>query len=113
MNTPPWLLRIIASYLMNRSMILSYKGSLSSQKELLAGSPQGAFLGGLIFMIKFNGAFLRPSIPRDSILKDASSIAVKFVDDGSAAASVALDSYLVPDTSGRPRPLNFREHDYQ
>ena len=59
MHTPAWLLRIIFSYLSGRSMFLSYKGAQSKQKLLPGGGPQGAFLGGIIFMLKFNGAFLR------------------------------------------------------
>ena len=51
MNTPPWLLKIVTSYLMQRNMILTYRGEHSRLKDLPAGSPQGAYLGGLIFMI--------------------------------------------------------------
>ena len=64
MHTPPWLLRIVISYLSGRSMILTYNGEKSTQKMLPGGVPQGAYLGGLIFIIKYNGALLRPSIPR-------------------------------------------------
>ena len=60
MHTPTWLLKIIFSYLKNRSMVLTYNNTKSSLKYLPGGGPQGAFLGGLIFMIKYNGAFLRP-----------------------------------------------------
>ena len=62
MHTPPWLLRIIVSYLSNRSMILNYNGAVSAIYNLPGGCPQGAFLGGLVFIIKFNGAFLRPDM---------------------------------------------------
>ena len=34
---------------------------------------------------------------------------VKFVDDGTVAVSVNLKTSLVPDPSGRPRPLNYQE----
>ena len=44
MHTPPWLLRIIMSYLSDRCMKLTYNGAESSLKSLPAGSPQGAFL---------------------------------------------------------------------
>ena len=67
MHTPSWLLKIVASYLSDRSMFLTYQGHQSSRKLLPGGGPQGAFLGGLIFIIKYNGAFLRPVIPRDSL----------------------------------------------
>ena len=90
-------------------MILTYRGAQSAKKDLTAGSPQGAYLGGLIFIIKFNGAFLRPAIPRNPLLRNSSSVKVKFVDDGSAAASINLETFLVPDESLRPRPLTFDE----
>ena len=64
-HTPSWLLKIFASYLSNMSMFMTYKGKQSSRKSLPGVGPQGAFLGCLIFIIKFNGAFMRPPIPRD------------------------------------------------
>ena len=108
MHAPSWLLRIIISYLTNRTMQLTFKGQCSSPRDLPAGSPQGAYLGVLIFIIKFNGAFLRPSIPRPALLQDVPSVKVKFIDDGSVPVSVDL-SDLVPDHTDRQRPLSFRE----
>ena len=64
MNVPAWLLRILISYLTKRSMILRYKGASSTPKPLPGSSPQGVFLGCFLFVIKFNGALLRPTIPR-------------------------------------------------
>ena len=104
MHTPAWLLRIIFSYLSGRSMFLSYKGAQSKQKLLPGGGPQGAFLGGIIFMLKFNGAFLRPPIPKE--IKGP----VKYVDDGTVAVGVNLKKCLVSDhKSELQRPLNYRE----
>ena len=68
MKVPPWLLHILVSYLSGRSMSLTYKGSSSNPKPLPGSSPQGAFLGIFLFVVKFNGAALRPNIPRN-ILK--------------------------------------------
>ena len=78
---------------------------------LPGGGPQGAYLGGLIFIIKYNGAFLRPPIPRQiqgPVVK-AKSEKVKFVDDGTVAVSVDLKASLVPDPVDRARPRNFHE----
>ena len=111
MHTPAWLLRIIASYLSGRSMFLSYNGCKSSVKMLPGGGPQGAFLGGLIFIIKYNGAFLRPPIPRPikgPIMKSEAE-KVKYVDDGSVAVSIDLKQCLVPTTVDRTRPVTFNE----
>jgi hypothetical protein len=58
MHMPGWLLLILISYLTERSMYMRYKGSSSSRKLLPGTSPQGAFLGILLFIIIFNGALL-------------------------------------------------------
>ena len=111
MHTPAWLLSIVFSYLSNRSMFLTYNNSQSSQKMLPGGGPQGAYLGGLIFIIKYNGAFLRPPIPRPvrgPVLKSKAE-KVKFVDDGTVAVSIDLKQCLVPDPVNRPRPVNYHE----
>ena len=111
MHTPPWLLRIVMSYLSGRSMKLTYNGEKSTQKLLPGGGPQGANLGGLIFIIKYNGALLRPRIPRNlqGPVSKSKSAKVKFVDDGTAAVSVNLKSSLIPDPVDRARPLNYHE----
>ena len=108
MHTPSWLLRIIFSYLTDRTMTLTYKGAQSSAKQLHGGTPQGALLGGIIFIIKFNGALIRPAIPRNSLLYNVRSETVKYIDDGSAAATVDMKTHLVTDES-RPRPHTFAE----
>ena len=111
MHTPPWLLRIVISYLTGRSMILTYNGEKSAQKMLPGGGPQGAFLGGLIFMIKYNGALLRPKIPWhiEGPISKSKSVKVKFVDDGTVAVSVNLKTSLIPDPEDRAQPLNYQE----
>ena len=111
MHTPPWLLRIVISYLTGRSMILTYNGEKSSQKMLPGGGPQGAYLGGLIFIIKYNGALLRPSVPRhiEGPVSKSESVKAKFVDDGTVAVSVNLKSTLIPDPVERPQPWNYAE----
>ena len=111
MHTPAWLLRILISYLSYRSMFITYNGAQSTQKMLPGGGPQGAYLGGIIFIIKYNGAFLRPPIPRvvsGPVLK-AKSKKVKFVDDGTVAVSIDLKASLISDPVKRERPLNFHE----
>ena len=112
MHTPAWLLRIIFSYLSGRSMFLTYKGEQSKQNQLPGGGPQGAFLGGIIFMLKFNGAFLRPPIPREikGPVHESKAKKVKYVDDGTVAVSINLKKVLERDQeSDWPRPLNYRE----
>ena len=64
-------------------------------------------LGGLLFVVKFNGACLRPPIPRP--ISKNMSMQVKFIDDASQAASINLKLSLMPDPVQRPRPLNYYE----
>ena len=111
MHTPSWLLKIVISYLTDRSMFLTFNNSQSSKKMLPGGGPQGAYLGGLIFIIKYNGAFLRPPIPRPvrgPVLKSKAE-KVKFVDDGTVAITIDLKQCLVPDPVDRARPVNYHE----
>lgn len=107
MHTPKWLLAILCSYLTSRSMLLKYQNTVSSSRSLPGGFGQGVWLGGLLFIIKFNGACLRPPIPRP--ISKNTSMQVKFVDDASQAASINLKLSLKPDPVIRPRPLNYHE----
>ena len=111
MHTPAWLLKIMISYLSDRSMYLSYNGAKSSRKMLPAGGPQGAYLGGIVFIIKYNGAFLRPPVPRhiQGPVTKSKSKKVKFIDDGTVAVTVKLKDCVVPDPVDRPRPYNYHE----
>ena len=111
MGVPGWLLKIVIGFLSDREMILRYKGGCSTRKPLPGGGPQGAYLGGIIFIIKYNGAFLRPPIPRNLAgqVTESKHEKVKFVDDGTVAVSIDLKKCLVPDPVLRPRPLNYRE----
>ena len=117
MNVPGWLLKILISYLTGRSMVLKYRGAVSSPRSLPGSAPQGVFLGCFFFMVKFNGALVRPSIPRPFpkptplIMSKQTSCTVKYIDDASQACSIRLRQALDPiDISDRPKPLEFFEH---
>ena len=103
MNVPGWLLLILISYLTERSMYMRYKGSSSSRRMLPGSTPQGALLGILLFIIKFNGALLRPLIPR------LNSLSLKYIDDLSLLRAFNLKTCLSPDPVDRPRPLTWNE----
>ena len=107
MHVPGWLLLILISYLTERSMFMRYKGSSSSRKFLPGSSPQGAFLGILLFIIIFNGAVLRPSVPRHYTLN------LKYIDDLSMLAALNLREVLMNDPVERQRPLSFNERNQQ
>ena len=78
---------------------------------LPGGGPQGAYLGGLIFIIKYNGAFLRPPVPRniEGPVTKSKSEKVKYVDDGTVAVGINLKESVVPDPVDRARPYNYHE----
>jgi hypothetical protein len=68
-------------------------------------------------MIKFNGATLRPKIPRPfpkptSIIESKSFLCtLKHIDDASRACAINLRSSLIKiDISGRPRPLQLHKY---
>ena len=90
---------------------MSYNGAESSSKNLPGGGPQGAYLGGIIFIIKYNGAFLRPPIPplMTGPVTQSKAKKVKFDDDGPVAVSINLKKCLEEDPVSRPTPLNYRE----
>ena len=108
MHAPGWILAILFSYLSGRSMTMTFGKSTSSPKMLPGSTPQGALLGGLIFIVKYNGASLRPNIPRIT-MSTHESLSVKYVDDHSCAVRINLRDALMKDQEKRPKPLNFHE----
>ena len=106
MRVPGWLLLILISYLTDRKMVLKFRNVLSSLRDLPGSSPQGTVLGVILFMVFFNGAALRPSIPRPSwpllprMSKDPVAIKLKYVDDISIATSINLNKDLVSVDTG-------------
>ena len=111
MKCPAWLLRLVISYLSRRSLIVEYNGASTLPKALPGGSPQGTLLGGIIFIVKFNGAFLRPSIPRPNLpaFNDSSLYHTKYFDDASVLCSINLKKLLQNEVKDRPRPFTFNE----
>ena len=103
MHVPGWLLLILISYLTDRSMFMRFGGASSSRRLLPGSSPQGAFLGILLFIILFNGALLRPAIPRLNTLN------LKYVDDLSMLLALNLKTVLLNDPVRRPQPFTFNE----
>ena len=130
MHVPPWLLLILISYLTDRSMILTYKGEASSPRSLPGSSPQGAFLGIFFFIVKYNGASLRPKIPRitfnttcqssfkrckkrPNCEKHPKDMHAVFIDDLSEAEAIEMKKQLIADPNRRPYPLNYHERSQQ
>ena len=68
-------------------------------------------------MVKFNGALLRPNVPRPFpkptplMTSKHPTCTVKYIDDASQACSIELRKALIKfDTSDRPCPLQYHEH---
>ena len=107
MHVPGWILLILISYLTGRSMFMRYKGKCSSMKLLPGSTLQGTYLGILLFIIIFNGALLRPEVPRPL------SLSLKYVDDLSILQAVNLRASLSNDPTSRHHPLTYAERTQQ
>ena len=53
-QVPEWLLKMLASYLENRSMQVKFRGHLSLPRHLPGSSPQGTLLGLILFILTSN-----------------------------------------------------------
>ena len=109
-GVPGWLLRILISYLTGRSMILRYKGVHSARHLMPGGSPQGALLGVLLYLVyvsdigmdlpmippQTQGTLDLPSVPFPSPAVTDLEARLKFVDDLSLAECLRLDTNLTP-----------------
>ena len=106
MHTPGWLLALLCSYLSSRVLVLTYQNQTSTSEDLTGGYGAGTWIGGFLFIIKFNGICLRPPIPRPNGNK---IIKLKFVDDSTKASTVNFKKSLIPDTRKKPFPLTYYE----
>ena len=107
MQTPNWLIALLFSYLSQRSLVLKYQKTQSRPKELPGGFGAGTWLGGFLFIVKFNGICLRPPVPRP--ITGNATIQLKYIDDSTKAATINLKSSLIPDPISRPFPLQYHE----
>ena len=107
MHVPNWILALISSYLGSRSMKLKYQNTESSSRNLPGGFGAGTWLGGFLFLIKFNGICLRPPVPRP--LTGNKALQVKYIDDATQVATINLKKSLIPDPVCRQQPLNKNE----
>ena len=87
-------------------MIFCYKGYMTGPRKLTGGAPQGCLLSGIIFIVKFNSALLRPPIERPLHSK---SMKAKYHDDTSLAVSVNMKEALIIDSQKREKPLKYSE----
>ena len=102
MGVPAWLLRIVISFLSDRTMRVKYKGKLSSVRSLPGGGPQGTLLGLLLFIVLINDVGFANQVNNagDVItskrnMKVINQIHLKYVDDLTLAEAVDLKDKLV------------------
>ena len=123
-GVPGWLLKILASYLKNRSMILRYKNEESLEHIMTGGGPQGVTLGLLMFLVEVNDAGMDPphplhepvehgdiasilTLPPPEAISD-DELRIKYVDDLSFAEVVNLRDLTLKDDMIGPRNFHDR-----
>ena len=111
MGAPSWLLRIVMSFLSNRSMVVRYKGAKSSTKSLPDGGPQGTLLGLLLFLVLINDAGFSDQINNAGEVitskknfKAENKIHLKYVDDMIIGEAIKVKKTLVNASDDRPLP---------
>ena len=125
-KTPGWLLRIIASYLTERHMIVRYKGAKSAPHPLPSGGPQGDILTIILFLVLVSDCGLDPPppLPPNAVPGDVSAfvgkippieskseIRLKFFDDLSLGEVIRLKTDLVQ-MEDRTGPKTYHERNY-
>ena len=103
MGLPAWLLKLVASYLTKRTLVVRYKGKISKEKNMPGGTPAGTLLGVLIFIIQMDKLNTFPLIPSPDLITPPglrpTVTNCKFMDDMTAATAIDLKSNLEKDDS--------------
>ena len=76
MHTPGWLLALLFSYLSDRKLVLKYQKTEASPRALPGVFGAGTWMGGFLFIVKFNGICLRPPSAKTNIRKRSYSTQV-------------------------------------
>ena len=110
---PGWMLKLLASYLSERVLIVRYKGSSSSKRKMPGGAPQGTVLGVITFIIQMIGAKAFPVIELAKIITAPGdkqpNIASKFIDDLTTASVIKLKTSLqIQENQERPTTYHGR-----
>ena len=122
LGVPGWLLKIIASFLQDRELIMTYRGFTAKSKKLPDGGPQGTVLGMFLFIVLINLVGFTSQVQNVGKVitkplnkrKPMETIHLKFIDDLTVAESLNLKKQLVPNPNGNPpRPLNFHDRTEQ
>ena len=105
LGVPGWLLNIVASFLQDRELLLSYRGYTAKSRKLPGGGPQGTVLGMFLFIVLINLIGFKDQVKEVgkvatgrgplSKRKPMRNIHLKFVDDMTVAESVNLKKQLI------------------
>ena len=122
MGVPAWLLKIVISFLKDRTMVVRFKGTTSSVRSLPGGGPQGTLLGLLLFLVLINDMGFEnqtnnvgESITKKINFKEGSQLHLKFVDDVALLESLVLRNCteeLPSHLRTRPEPFHQRTGHY-
>jgi hypothetical protein len=104
MGIPGYLLNLIISYMTNRRMKVKYNETMSDEQPLPGGSPQGSLLSVIIFCIYTSGCGMKlenqikeatpgdyHQMPFNQPMRNENQIRLKYIDDTSMAAKIALE----------------------
>ena len=115
MEVPGWLLRIVASYLSNRTLSIRYRQVTSTTRQMPGATGAGTILGLNLFLILFNGA--GPASNNVSIGKQVTQpmnrrkpidkTKVKWIDDVTICTALDLKTCLEPEDRPVPRPVPY------
>ena len=114
LGVPSWLLKIIISFLSDRTMVVKYKGETSSVKQLPGGGPQGALLGMFLFLVLVNDVGFTDQknesgeiITCKKRIKEFNELHLKYVDDLTLAEAIPMKSLNFVPVDRRPQPDNY------
>ena len=102
MGVPGWLLNIVMGFLVERIMVVRYKGTTSEKKQLPGSGPQGTLLGLLLFLILINLCGEQGFEEIGSVITKPkgkftpSSFHAKFVDDMTIAEALNIEESVIP-----------------
>ena len=118
LGVPGWLMKIVASFLKNRELILNYQGYTARSRKLPGGGPQGTILWMFLFIVLINlvgfgnqnkqvGMTITKPLQKR---KPMEKIHLKYIDDLTVAQSLSLKKQLIqkPDTDNE-RPLDLEQ----
>ena len=107
LGIPGYLLLLILSYLTHRRMKVKYGDTLSKEKNLPGGSPQGGLLSVILFclytlgsgmslsgVLRASSAEELPALPQGQPMREADRIRLKYIDDTTLGIKVALSKLL-------------------